>query len=83
MHLRGRLSCLSIYSGAFISCGLLLWAKILAPLVQVEKNKDNILPRIMAVSGSYDKLFAAELKKYDPLKVPSLTDRLHSQEPAF
>ena len=37
--------------------------------VQVEKNKDNILPRIMAVSGSYDKLFAEELKKYDPLKV--------------
>ena len=57
--------------------------KSLHPLVQVEKNKDNILPRIMAVSGSYDKLFAAELKKYDPLKVPSLTDRRHSQEPAF
>lgn len=38
-------------------------------LLQVEKNKDNILPRIMAVSGSYDKLFAEELKKYDPLKV--------------
>ena len=35
----------------------------------MEKNKDNILPRIMAVSGSYDKLFAEELKKYDPLKV--------------
>lgn len=37
--------------------------------VQVEKNKDNILPRIMAISGSYDRLFAEELKKYDPLKV--------------
>ena len=36
---------------------------------QVEKNKDNILPRVMAVSGSYDKLFAEELRKYDPLKV--------------
>ncbi|CAL8461578.1 g1109 [Coccomyxa elongata] len=36
--------------------------------LKVEKNKDNILPRIMAVSGSYDKLFAEELKKYDPLK---------------
>ncbi len=37
--------------------------------LKVEKNKDNILPRIMAVSGSYDKLFAEELKKYDSLKV--------------
>jgi programmed cell death 6-interacting protein len=37
--------------------------------LKVEKNKDNILPRIMAISGSYDKLFAEELKKYDPLKV--------------
>lgn len=37
--------------------------------LKVEKNKDNILPRIMAVSGSYDKLFAEELKKYDPLRV--------------
>ncbi|KAK9909798.1 hypothetical protein WJX75_007558 [Coccomyxa subellipsoidea] len=36
--------------------------------LKVEKNKDNILPRIMAVSGSYDKLFAEELKKYEPLK---------------
>jgi hypothetical protein len=35
---------------------------------QVEKNKDNILPRVMAVSGSYDRLFAQELQKYDPLK---------------
>ena len=39
------------------------------PARQVEKNKDNILPRVMAVSGSYDKLFAQELQKYDPLKV--------------
>lgn len=39
--------------------------------LKVEKNKDNILPRIMAVSGSYDRLFAEELKKYDPLKVHS------------
>lgn len=37
--------------------------------LKVEKNKDNILPRIMAVSGSYDRLFADELKKYQPLKV--------------
>ena len=37
--------------------------------LKVEKNKDNILPRIMAVSGSYDRLFAEELKKYEPLKV--------------
>lgn len=43
----------------------------------MEKNKDNILPRIMAVSGSYDKLFAEELKKYDPLKVHSLTASPH------
>ncbi len=34
----------------------------------MEKNKDNILPRIMAISGSYDRLFAEELRKYDPLK---------------
>lgn len=37
--------------------------------LKVEKNKDNILPRIMAVSGSYDRLFTEELKKYEPLKV--------------
>ncbi len=41
--------------------------------LKVEKNKDNILPRIMAVSGSYDRLFAEELKKYEPLKVHSET----------
>ena len=41
--------------------GCVAWA-------QVEKNKDNILPRIMAISGSYDRLFAEELRKYDPLK---------------
>lgn len=44
---------------------------------QVEKNKDNILPRIMAVSGSYDKLFAEELKKYEPLKVRFIPSSLH------
>ena len=44
---------------------------------QVEKNKDNILPRIMAVSGSYDKLFAEELKKYEPLKVRFIPSFLH------
>ena len=37
--------------------------------LKVEKNKDNILPRIMAVSGAYDRLFTEELKKYEPLKV--------------
>ena len=46
--------------------------------VQVEKNKDNILPRIMAVSGSYDKLFAEELKKYDTLKVRRIFPMLMS-----
>ena len=42
--------------------------------LKVEKNKDNILPRIMAAGGQHDKLFAEELKKYEPLKVrgPSL-----------
>lgn len=45
-----------------------LSAKTLDAWAQVEKNKDNILPRIMAISGSYDKLFAEELRKYDPLK---------------
>ena len=34
-----------------------------------EKNKDNILPKLMASSGSPDSLFATELRKYDPLKV--------------
>ena len=36
--------------------------------LKVEKNKDNILPRIMAAGGSHDKLFAEEMKKYEPLK---------------
>ena len=37
--------------------------------LKVEKNNDNILPRIMAAGGQHDKLFAEELKKYEPLKV--------------
>ena len=36
--------------------------------LKVEKNKDNILPRIMAAGGSHDKLFAEEMRKYEPLK---------------
>lgn len=36
-----------------------------------EKSKDNILPKLMACSGSPDSLFDQELKKYDPLKVRS------------
>ena len=50
--------------------------------LKVEKNKDNILPRIMAVSGSYDKLFAEELKKYDPLRVRLLLmDKIQEAQP--
>lgn len=37
--------------------------------LKVEKNRDNILPRIMSVSGGYDSLFREEIKKYDQLKV--------------
>ena len=39
--------------------------------MQVEKNKDNILPKLLigANQTNYDALFKEELKKYDPLKV--------------
>lgn len=37
--------------------------------LKVEKNRDNILPRIMSSSGSYDSLFREEIRKYDKLKV--------------
>ena len=37
--------------------------------LKVEKNRDNILPRIMASSGNYDALFREEIRKYDKLKV--------------
>ncbi len=37
--------------------------------LKVEKNRDNILPRIMASSGNYDALFREEISKYDKLKV--------------
>lgn len=37
--------------------------------LKVEKNRDNILPRIMASSGGYDALFKEEIRKYDKLKV--------------
>ena len=37
--------------------------------LKVEKNRDNILPRIMSSSGSYDGLFREEIRKYDKLKV--------------
>lgn len=36
--------------------------------LKVEKNKDNILPRIMSSSGNYDSLFREEIRKYDKLK---------------
>lgn len=34
-----------------------------------ERNRDNILPKLMASSGRSDKIFNDELKKYDELKV--------------
>ena len=37
--------------------------------LKVEKNRDNILPRIMSISGNYDALFREEIAKYDKLKV--------------
>ena len=37
--------------------------------LKVEKNRDNILPRIMSSSGNYDSLFREEIRKYDKLKV--------------
>ena len=37
--------------------------------LKVEKNRDNILPRIMSSSGNYDGLFREEMRKYDKLKV--------------
>ena len=40
--------------------------------LKVEKNRDNILPRIMASSGNYDALFREEIRKYDKLKVLEL-----------
>ncbi|KAK9820581.1 hypothetical protein WJX72_011897 [[Myrmecia] bisecta] len=36
--------------------------------LKVEKNKDNILPKIMASTSNYDALFKEELKKYAPLQ---------------
>ena len=35
---------------------------------QVEKHRDNILPRIMASSEGHTSLFERELSKYDGLK---------------
>jgi hypothetical protein len=40
---------------------------VIAP-PQVEKNRDNILPRIMASSEGHTSLFERELSKYDGLK---------------
>lgn len=34
-----------------------------------ERNRDNILPKLMASSGRSDNIFTDELKKYDELKV--------------
>lgn len=36
-----------------------------------ERNRDNILPKLMANSGRSDNIFTEELKKYDELKVIS------------
>jgi len=36
-----------------------------------ERNRDNILPKLMASSGRSDNIFTDELKKYDELKVGS------------
>ena len=36
--------------------------------LKIEKNRDNILPRIMSISGNYDALFREEIAKYDKLK---------------
>ena len=36
-----------------------------------ERNRDNILPKLMANSGRSDNIFTEELKKYDELKVTS------------
>ena len=47
--------------------------------MQVEKNKDNILPKLLigANQTNHDALFKEELKKYDPLKVcPHLPRKL-------
>lgn len=37
-----------------------------------ERNRDNILPKLMATSGRSDNIFAEEIKKYDELKVTSI-----------
>lgn len=38
--------------------------------LKVERNKDNLLPKLMAnASQSPDALFKEEIKKYEPLKV--------------
>lgn len=34
-----------------------------------ERNRDNILPKLMASSGRSDNIFVEEIKKYDELKV--------------
>lgn len=34
-----------------------------------ERNRDNILPKLMASSGRSDNIFTDEIKKYDELKV--------------
>ena len=44
-----------------------------------ERNKDNILPKLMASSGRSDSIFTEELKKYDELKV-SDTSQLTSSD---
>ena len=46
--------------------------------LKVEKNRDNILPRIMSSSGSYDALFREEIRKYDKLKVTCTRLILHA-----
>lgn len=42
-----------------------------------ERNRDNILPKLMASSGRSDNIFIEEIKKYDELKVGCVTHLVH------
>eukprot|EP00899_Mesostigma_viride_P016596 jgi/Mesvir1/24938/Mv16914-RA.2 len=60
--------------------------------LQEMKQKDNILPRLMSTSESYDALFQQELKKYEPLRsevsrnissAQALLRQIEAQQEAF
>eukprot|EP00249_Psilotum_nudum_P017974 c26581_g1_i1 orf=67-2718(+) len=51
----------------------------LEDMLKEMKQKDNILPKLMSTSGSYEELFKRELAKYDPI-CQEVSKNLEAQE---